>query len=138
MEILPLFIEPEVFQQKHVAPEEKNEPSQENNFTDLFTDLFKSSVEDIKEPVLLPVEKITFPAVKAQVKSGSTDRIYSIHSEMNKFIMSKKRHEKQTGEKLDAYMVILPGEGIDNITGKPHEAIVDYFREHLVHQTNEI
>ena len=105
--------------------------------TDAWLDVSKQTAlqikryKDFSKPVLLPVKYISFPALVKELPTSNTKRIYSVADELRLYAMKKEKLAEMEGKEVEAFMVILPGKGIDNITGEPSEEVVDFFRQHL-------
>ncbi len=105
--------------------------------TDAWVDISQQTALQIKrykdfdQPVLLPVEQISFPALVRELPTSNVKRIYSVADELRAYALKKEQLAQSEGRKIEAFMVILPGKGIDNITGEPKDEVVDFFRQHL-------
>ncbi|KKU52847.1 MAG: hypothetical protein A3H69_02145 [Candidatus Sungbacteria bacterium RIFCSPLOWO2_02_FULL_47_9] len=80
-----------------------------------------------KFDILTDFEEISFPALKIKDSYFSNNLLNKI----NRFRMSAQRYAEEYGEPISSYLIILPRNEIDSLTGVPSEKLSGQFTKRM-------
>ncbi len=84
--------------------------------------------------VIFSSSKVYFPSVEVNQKDNTVINVANKHFALKnlEFQMHLKEYQEMIKKQVKGYLVVLPYQEIDSITGQPSQELVDFMKEKLV------
>lgn len=96
----------------------------------------KGEARRLDEPAVIEADDVAFPAVETR---SADDRAYfnaNLHKTHARFRMRLREYGRLTGKAYRGYVLVIPNQKIDFVTGEPAPELIARFRELLGHSAS--